>query len=95
MARQVVAQLLEAIDALDTREPYGLMARLMYGAGLRLLECCRLRVKDVDLGRNTLTVRQGKGDKDRPQSWPRRRAQPTRQPRWLSGANRMSRCRLQ
>jgi integron integrase len=65
LSRPEVAQLLQAIDALDTREPYGLMARLLYGAGLRLMECCRLRLKDVDLGRNTLTVRQGKGDKDR------------------------------
>ncbi len=42
-----------------------LMATLLYGAGLRLLECCRLRVKDVDFARNQLTVRRGKGDKDR------------------------------
>ncbi len=41
------------------------MARLMYGAGLRLMECCRLRVKDVDFTRLQLVVRQGKGDKDR------------------------------
>ena len=41
------------------------MARLMYGAGLRLMECCRLRVKDVDFARLQLVVRQGKGDKDR------------------------------
>src|SRR5262249_43561567 len=53
------------VDALPTDEPYPLMARLLYGAGLRLMECCRLRVKDVDRERNTLTVRQGKGDKDR------------------------------
>jgi len=58
-------QLLAALDALPTTEPYGLMGRLMYGAGLRLMECCRLRVKDVDLERGQLTVRQGKGDKDR------------------------------
>ncbi len=32
---------------------------------MRLLECCRLRVKDVDFGRNQITVRRGKGDKDR------------------------------
>jgi len=44
---------------------YGLPARLQYGAGLRLSELVRLRVKDVDLERGTLTVRQGKGDKDR------------------------------
>jgi integron integrase len=42
-----------------------LMAMLLYGAGLRLLECARLRVKDVDFARNQLTVRGGKGDKDR------------------------------
>jgi len=42
-----------------------LMATLLYGCGLRLLECCRLRVKDVDFGRNQITVRRGKGEKDR------------------------------
>jgi len=42
-----------------------LMALLLYGAGLRLLECARLRVKDVDFGRKQLVVRGGKGDKDR------------------------------
>jgi integron integrase len=42
-----------------------LMATLLYGCGLRLLECCRLRMKDVDFGRNQITVRRGKGDKDR------------------------------
>jgi integron integrase len=42
-----------------------LMAALLYGSGLRLLECCRLRVKDVEFARHQLTVRRGKGDKDR------------------------------
>lgn len=42
-----------------------LMACLLYGAGLRLMECVRLRVKDVDLARNEITVRDGKGRKDR------------------------------
>ena len=42
-----------------------LMAILLYGSGLRLLECARLRVKDVDFARNQITVRAGKGDKDR------------------------------
>jgi integron integrase len=65
LSRGEVQHLLAAIDAQKTSEPYGLMARLMYGAGLRVLECCRLRVKDVDLARGQLTVRQGKGDKDR------------------------------
>jgi integron integrase len=47
------------------------MATLLYGSGLRLLECCRLRVKDVDFSRNQLTVRRGKGDKDRATMLPR------------------------
>ncbi len=42
-----------------------LMASLLYGAGLRLLECARLRVKDIDLARGDITVRDGKGQKDR------------------------------
>ena len=42
-----------------------LMASLIYGAGLRVLECARLRVKDIDLPRGELTVRDGKGGKDR------------------------------
>jgi len=42
-----------------------LMARILYGAGLRLLECARLRVKDVDLAARTLLIREAKGDKDR------------------------------
>lgn len=42
-----------------------LMATLLYGAGLRLIECCRLRVKDIDFGRNQIAVRAGKGGRDR------------------------------
>jgi integron integrase len=42
-----------------------LMATLMYGTGMRLMECLRLRVKDIDFGSNQVTVREGKGDKDR------------------------------
>jgi integron integrase len=45
--------------------PTRLMAYLMYGGGLRLLESCRLRVQDVDFGANQIVVRAGKGDKDR------------------------------
>jgi len=45
--------------------PTRLMAYLLYGAGLRLLECCRLRVQDVDFGARQIVVRAGKGDKDR------------------------------
>ena len=42
-----------------------LMASLLYGSGLRLMECMRLRVQDVDFLRHEITVRQGKGGKDR------------------------------
>jgi integron integrase len=47
------------------RDAPWLMAMLLYGAGLRVMECCRLRVKDVDFARNQIVVRSGKGDKDR------------------------------
>jgi integron integrase len=42
-----------------------LMASLMYGSGLRLMECCRLRISDLDFERCEITVRDGKGGKDR------------------------------
>jgi len=47
------------------KEPYRLMTDLMYGSGLRISECGRLRVKDIDFGFNSIIVRNGKGDKDR------------------------------
>ena len=49
----------------ELKGPQWLMASLLYGAGLRLLEACTLRVKDVDLGQRQLTVRGGKGARDR------------------------------
>ena len=42
-----------------------LMARVRYGTGIRLMQCMRLRVKDIDFGRNEIVVRAGKGNKDR------------------------------
>ncbi len=42
-----------------------LMAKLLYGSGLRLMECVRLRVKDLDFGQHLIVVRDGKGEKDR------------------------------
>src|SRR5439155_7518114 len=44
---------------------YRLIAQLLYGSGLRLMECVRLRVKDVDFGYNRITVRDGKGLRER------------------------------
>jgi integron integrase len=46
-------------------EPTRLCAMLMYGSGLRLLECMQLRVKDIDLDRREIVIRSGKGGKDR------------------------------
>jgi len=60
LSREEVRRLLVAVDGQEA-----LVARLLYGSGLRLLEALRLRVKDVDLDRRELTVRSGKGDKDR------------------------------
>lgn len=54
------AALLEALSGTSR-----LMAELMYGSGLRLMELLRLRVQDLDLGRGRLQIRSGKGDKDR------------------------------
>lgn len=56
-------EVVQVINLLPNR--YRLAARLQYGSGLRLSELLRLRVKDIDLKRRTLTVRKGKGDKDR------------------------------
>ncbi|MDX5298282.1 MAG: tyrosine-type recombinase/integrase, partial [Gammaproteobacteria bacterium] len=46
-------------------QPYQLIASLMYGAGLRVVEVARLRVKDIDFERRVITVHDGKGTKDR------------------------------
>ena len=49
----------------ELKGPYKLMAQLMFGSGLRISECIRLRVKDLDFSMNTLIIRDGKGGKDR------------------------------
>ena len=59
-------------------EPYHLISQLLYGAGLRLSEAQRLRIKDVDFERHLLFVRGGKGDKDRTVPLPRMLAKPMR-----------------
>ena len=47
------------------RDPMALMVELLYGTGMRVLECCRLRIKDLDFDRHQIAVREGKGNKDR------------------------------
>jgi integron integrase len=56
-----------------------LMASLLYGAGLRLMECVRLRVKDVDFQYRQITVRDGKGGKDRVTMLPESSIEPLKQ----------------
>jgi integron integrase len=56
-----------------------LVAVLMYGTGMRLMECLRLRVKDVDFGSDEILIRQGKGDKDRRTMLPEKVKAPLRQ----------------
>jgi integron integrase len=58
-----VRQLLDAVRGGEGT--FRLMARLLYGGGLRREECCRLRVHDIELGRCQIVVRHGKGGKDR------------------------------
>jgi integron integrase len=53
-----------------------LMASLMYGTGMRLLECVRLRIKDVDFDRNEITIRNAKGGRDRRTMLPTRLREP-------------------
>jgi integron integrase len=55
---------------------HALVAGLLYGGGLRLLEALRLRVKDIDFERRAVVVRQGKGDKDRITMLPERLREP-------------------
>jgi integron integrase len=60
LSREEVARLLEVIPGV-----HGLVARLLYGSGLRLVECLTLRVKDVSLELGEIRIRRAKGDKDR------------------------------
>lgn len=60
LAPAEVQRLLEALTG-----THGLMAALLYGTGMRLMECVRLRVKDVDFAQGQILVREGKGGKDR------------------------------
>jgi len=60
LTRQEVKAILGCIGGTEW-----LMAMLLYGAGLRLMECVRLRIKDIDFSTNQIVVRAGKGNKDR------------------------------
>jgi site-specific recombinase XerD len=65
LTRQEVKSILGMLDRSDW-----LMVMLLYGAGLRLMECLQLRIKDIDFTSNQIIVRAGKGDKDRHTMFP-------------------------
>ena len=67
LSRDEVARLLAVLEG-----PVWLMAALLYGTGMRLMEGMRLRIKDVDFDRNEICVRDGKGGKDRRVPLPRK-----------------------
>ncbi len=60
MTRSEVKRVLQRLDGVNR-----IMAMLLYGSGMRLLECLRLRVKDVEFGLNRILVRDAKGHRDR------------------------------
>jgi integron integrase len=60
LSKDEVVRLISALDGV-----YELMAQIIYGGGLRLKECVRLRVKDIEFEKNLLMIRGAKGDKDR------------------------------
>lgn len=60
LSREEMTRLLAMLEG-----PVWLMAAMLYGTGMRLMECMRLRIKDVDFDRREITVRNGKGGKDR------------------------------
>ncbi|HET6352462.1 MAG TPA: integron integrase [Coriobacteriia bacterium] len=66
LSQQEVSRVLAELDG-----EYRLIAALLYGSGLRLMECLRLRVQDIDFDRGELTIRRGKGRKDRVTMVPR------------------------
>ncbi len=55
---------------------HALIGQLLYGTGMRLLECLRLRVKDIDFARGQIVIREGKGNKDRVTMLPARLGEP-------------------
>jgi integron integrase len=69
LSPEEVKALLDAVEGAEGM--FAVLARLLYGCGLRVRECCRLRVQELDLERGMIFVRGGKGDKDRVVMLPR------------------------
>jgi len=71
LTREEVRAVLARLDGV-----HGLIGGLLYGSGLRLLECLTLRVKDIDFGRRQVLIRRAKGDRDRATLLPMSLAEP-------------------
>ena len=88
------AEARKVIDAMEGQ--FQIMARLLYGSGLRLMECLRLRVRDIDFERNQIVVRAGKGFKDRVTLLPQSAKEPLKthleKVRLVYGSDRRNRC---
>ena len=67
LSREEVSEIIKRM-----KHPYRLMVEIIYGGGLRLTECLTIRIKDADFQNSVLTVRSGKGDKDRQTLLPER-----------------------
>ncbi len=87
LSRADVRALLDRLEA-----PFRLIDELLYGSGLRLGESIALRVKDIDFERHQITVRSGKGARDRPALLPTRVREPLRS--WLDAVGRRHRADL-
>jgi integron integrase len=74
LSRAEVTRVLDALSGV-----HQLMAKLLYGGGLRLMECVRLRVKDLDFAQHQILVRDGKGAKDRATTLPDQLVAPLQQ----------------
>ncbi len=82
LTREEVNRLLNALSGINK-----LMPGLLYGSGLRLMECVSLRVKDIDFEQNQIIVRNGKGQKDRVTTLPKRFHEPLKEQ--LAYANKL------
>ncbi|MFQ5903978.1 MAG: integron integrase, partial [Candidatus Binatia bacterium] len=74
LTREETARLISLIPG-----AHQLVVKLLYGSGLRIIECLRLRVQDIDFAMKTLTVRDGKGSKDRATNFPATLIEPLRE----------------
>lgn len=74
LSKTEVAKIFDRMDG-----THGLIARLLYGTGMRIMECCRLRIQDIDFDRSEILIRNGKGAKDRVTMLPESLVKPLRE----------------